>query len=224
MFSSLPSRGFHHVGVVQQIVPGDLLDGLAGANHHPGQARFDVAPMPRQRRLIVGEPPQLGDGIATVDVEESSGVDLGPGVEHPAVGRPQHPQLQQCVHSQQRGRHAVVIRQVILVHPGPRRGIRATGQPPLLPGATRKAHQSGEQRSRPAHDGLSVWSFRGAAEPGDFVTELLDGQPLHRWSSGVVRRIGRRLTCVVALHESQFAGPAEPVVRRDRGQVWRFGS
>lgn len=54
MFAAVSSGGLDDVGVEQEIITGDLLNLLAGADHHPREPRFNVILLPRQHGAIVG--------------------------------------------------------------------------------------------------------------------------------------------------------------------------
>lgn len=57
----------------------------------------------------------------------------------------------------------------------------------------------------------------------DSVTQLIHGAVLHRGAVSLGGQLGWRLTCVVALHDSQSPGASEPIVGWDRRQVRRIG-
>ena len=54
VLASVPSGGLDDVGVVQQVVAGDLLNFFAGADHYAGEPGFSVMLLPRQCCLVAG--------------------------------------------------------------------------------------------------------------------------------------------------------------------------
>lgn len=85
MFAAVSSRRLDDIGVEQEIISGDLLNSLAGADHHSREPRFSVILLPRQHGAIAWELAHLVEGVTTVGVEKFAEVYLGAGVEQPAL-------------------------------------------------------------------------------------------------------------------------------------------
>ncbi len=54
VLASVPSGGLDDVGVVQEVVAGDLLNLFAGADHYASEPGFSVMLLTRQCGLVVG--------------------------------------------------------------------------------------------------------------------------------------------------------------------------
>ena len=161
---AVPAGGADHVGVVQQLLPAQLLETAAGADQHPGQAVLGIDLLPGQGVAVRGQRPQPRQPVRFADLQEpGQRPPWWAGAQQPGVRRPQHPGLYQLVEPAD---HVVPLvtpprgvrsRLCLTVRPGavgdgggrpPAWGrVRAAGQrPPRRPGQPQRPRQALDHR------------------------------------------------------------------------------